>query len=750
MRPLSFVLSLSFLTTFGWTLHSSLNSIVKKDVIVFSSLEKNMNVLKSIAATNWSMPTSKTVDYIHTEERLLALEKTFSKIEKHKSDRKVIEIALAKKPFQKRAIGFISAPKKLKSIELETTKLELNKEPIVAINIEVKEVLDDQFDFAPHNEDVSESYALRRYHLPSEFIYLAISEKIDLAVQDEIKLAQAAPVKESKKQFIPELTDKELQNTESDESVLKSFDQKAETKENSLSTQSEIIKTSVANSAENNTATMEDDLNTYEYSSDSDKSPNAKQPSIAVVPTPGVSLNVNQVIQREMQNSTGPGKGPYKFEKLPVVDSGSAIAYAQTTSTSAYSRSSKDEYSSSQSSDAQKMAKTNDESKTSAQLNVNTHLKLRGLSFSLKKGIQGNVKDFDYQSAYDSNDLRGSIEGEVKLDFTLGQSHSGIKSFSIKSDDHIKTNLNIELNRDEELEMDVPLLDALALEKFLLKGNREAEGGMLLVKVSPEIEKISIDKAYAFHASLDENMKAIKAENEAHYVLYVGVAPGNVLVTVKNKESSFSYVSNVILNELTYDHLPFAKKDVVRIELFSEELMGKKSNVLNVAGDELVSFSTGKNSNKLTLNTYEFNQEYLKSDSQNYFELKSGKMDLFFGVKNEPRVSLPSQSYQDEILRLLDVKNTDESCLIQVNLNSKKSVDSIRHQAFTVDGVESYSLMALDKDGSLGEDVNDTSTKLFFKGDHQGSLALEITYTDKTEESLQSFCSPGVYLVEQR
>jgi hypothetical protein len=100
-------------------------------------------------------------------------------------------------------------------------------------------------------------------------------------------------------------------------------------------------------------------------------------------------------------------------------------------------------------------------------------------------------------------------------------------------------------------------------------------------------------------------------------------------------------------------------------------------------------------------------------------------------------------------MKVLGLKNPEESCVIQVNLKENKKLNSVRNLAYTTDGTESFNLVALDKDGSFGDDISDTTSKIFFKGDHQGSVKIELNYTDESQESFQTFCSQGVYLVEQ-
>jgi hypothetical protein len=309
--------------------------------------------------------------------------------------------------------------------------------------------------------------------------------------------------------------------------------------------------------------------------------------------------------------------------------------------------------------------------------------------------------------------------------------------------------VNIELSSDEVNETAVPMLNALSIEEVLIKKKVEGDGGLLLVKLSPEILSMNLDKKPQLQIALNQNLKAIKDESKASYVLYVGIIPGNVMVTLKTENGLINYLTNVNANELTYDAQSFSTKEKLKLELYNEELMSRSTTPLNLMNEELVSFATAKSSSKLTLNSYEFSDELLKTDTQNYFEVKKGEMDLFFGYKNNSKIILPSPTYQDEIMKVLGLKNPEESCVIQVNLKENKKLNSVRNLAYTTDGTESFNLVALDKDGSFGDDISDTTSKIFFKGDHQGSVKIEMNYTDESLESFQTFCSQGVYLVEQ-
>jgi hypothetical protein len=638
------------------------------------------------------------VDYLETDKRLAILNE---KLEKPTKVKVVRESA-------PRRLAFINI---VKSLKAKTTKQE---------NVETLEA--DHFEFNLDQKVTSESYAFHNYDSNQKFAYVAINENLNQKneVLDEVKVAQAAPEKT------------EVLNTEVKEPKAEAIDESAiDTSEANVAASS-LLKVEEKNQVVDQ---ADDDIKTFEYPNEEVLSAPkiAKQEEVKPAQSvPGVSANVSQVIQREMKAPAA--KEPEDNSFTNFVDN-TVIASAPVKTPNEYSKSV---------SALSSVAKPN-QSKIQE---VNTHLTVRALAFNLQKGIEGDLADFDVQAMVETNDIQSSIKGEAKYELSLGQKNN-FKSLSLSSPDLIKTNVNLDVIANDMNEATVPMLNALSLEEVLIRKKIEGDGGMLLVKLAPEILSMNIDKKAQLQIALNENLEAIKDESKASYVLYVGISPGNVMVTLKTESGSINYLTNVTTNELTYDAQPLSKKEKLKIELFNEELMSRALTPMNLMNDDLVSFSTAKTASKLTLNSYEFSDEMQKSDTQNYFEVKKGEMDLFFGFKNNSKVILPSISYQDEMMKVLGLKNPEESCVIQINLKDNKNLSSVRHLAYTTDGVESFNLVALDKDGSFGEDISDTTTKVFLKGDRQGSVKIEFKYTDDYVESLQTFCSQGVYLVEQ-
>ncbi len=731
MRSRYLVLALTIMTTFGWILHSSLDLFYSQQTISISTLTKAISTLKSFENTQIVISNSGK-DYIHnTDERLASLERNFKSYRiQHKATSAVI---IAKTKSVKEFIEKSEVAREIKLYQAATKILTVKHitKDLPSVIKATETIEKDQFSFQHKIQTTTVSYALN-YKAMKNYDYIAFhgpTEKKEL--KDEVKLAMASPTKTKEK--LSELSEEELKLDESDELILKNLDDEA-TAVPLVEDKTDTVK------VENKTTTQEDhsleidDLNTYEYSTlASDQNPKTEDTS-PLIKSSAVSSSVSQVIGREMQNNT---MGPYKFEKIPkttVPDTTTLASNAPVTNPMI-------NYSG--------LKTGENKNKTQLSTQMNTQLKIRSMSLNLLGKKQGLLREFDYQSVYDVNELRSSDE-KGELDLTFPISRTGMKAISLRSDEHLKTNMNVELNIEDDNEILVPMIDGPSLEAYLVSRNIEASGGFLLIKIDGSVETVGLDKTFSGFVNFDEKLKVTQDESKAQYVLYLGVAPGNVLVTVKMKEGATSYITHVSENELTYDYLSMNKLSFQKIELTVEELMSKKALPLNIPGEEILSFSSNKKSQKLNMNTYEFTSEFTKADTQNYFEIKNKEMNVFFGVKTNQKIVIPSQSYQDEIYNLFHVKEPNQVCIVQINLDAKKKLDNIRSLAQTVDGQDNFNLMALDKDGTIGEDVSDTTSKIFFKGEHQGVLNLELNFVDNTQESIQTFCSQGIYLIEQR
>jgi hypothetical protein len=723
MRSSLFILSMSLLTITGWGLHSRLESFTDKTIIDLSSINKSIKVIHSLS----DMPLKETpsivqYDYLKTDERISKLSEQLKKLTTIKDEQNFKPTKVAKKNVTKLHYHEM---KEVQEIELAIDVQSNNKRIEESLTLDEK----DSFEFKIDRNETSEFYAFNNYGSHKAFTYIALEEKSE-NLEDQVKLAQAAPEKTE------EIKNQNLSQKETEV-------QKVDEITNKDNVQTQMPKLASAD-------TSDDDIKTFEYplpenqdeypvkkttelieKNEVDANSSAQIKKELPIQTV-VSSNVSQAIRREMNSSSGPFKSDKSFED-----------YADESLVASNKEIKQPEYSKATSS-LNSLTKT----QSSKILSVNTQLVIHASSFSLQNGVEDQIKDFDVQSSVEVNDVKSSVNSEIKYEMILDQKKN-FKSFVISSQDHIKTNINLETLVNEENESVVPLLNALSLEELLIKRKVEGDGGLLLVKLSPEILGMNLDKKAQLQLPLNDNLKIIKDETKAAYVLYVGIDPGNVMVSIKTEDGFSNYLTNVNANELTYDAQPFTKKEKIKIELFNEELMSRNTTPLNLMNEDLVSFGSGKSASKLTLNSYEFNDELIKTDNQNYFEIKKGEMDLFFGFKNNSKIVIPSPSYQDEIMKILEIDKPDKACIIQINIKDSKHLNSIRSLAYTTDGLESLTMTALDKDGSFGDDISDTTSKVFFKGNSQGSLKLEMKYIDDSEETLQTFCSQGVYLVEQ-
>jgi hypothetical protein len=415
MRSSLFLLSLSLMATFGWGLHSRLQSLTETTSIDFSSLKRNMAVIESFEGmTLKEKVIANDVDYLETDKRLAVLNE---KLEKPTKVKVVRESA-------PRRLAFINIVKPLKA---KTTKQE---------NVETLEA--DHFEFNLDQKVTSESYAFHNYDSNQKFAYVAINVNLNQKneVLDEVKVAQAAPEKT------------EVLNTEVKEPKAEAIDESAiDTSEANVAASS-LLKVEEKNQVVDQ---ADDDIKTFEYPNEEVLSAPkiAKQEEVKPAQSvPAVSANVSQVIQREMKAPAA--KEPEDNSFTNFVDN-TVIASAPVKTPNEYSKSV---------SALSSVAKPN-QSKIQE---VNTHLTVRALAFNLQKGIEGDLADFDVQAMVETNDIQSSIKGEAKYELSLGQKNN-FKSLSLSSPDLIKTNVNLDVIANDMNEATVPMLNALSLEE---------------------------------------------------------------------------------------------------------------------------------------------------------------------------------------------------------------------------------------------------------------------------------------------
>lgn len=566
--------------------------------------------------------------------------------------------------------------------------------------VKVVEVENDKFDFSIDVEKYEEEIKINYKPIEIAYVDFKYNEQKEILVADNSEAL-------TKIQEKLEEIDEKLLILEDDE-LLKSEDKKYE----------DEVKTSMAKSIapiEPAIAKIEDDLNdedlnVYEYSKEEkvaeEKKPNVL-PGAFVIPSANKKEETtkSQNIQNLSINSSEYSAGPSNNNGQTSVPNQPPLS----ESVSGFM----------------------------ANNQVSTQVQITGLGFNLKNGITNPISQLDIANLFD----QGQYLAQDKKDNYIIE--AGFTNVLVEKDRFISTLTSI----TQESEYKIPLIEKENFEEFLLNERLELNGGFALIKIDENIKDVQLDQEEERRYYLDSKLKITKKES-AKFILLVNVETGNRLVQItKTDNTQNTYIVQVIENVLSYDESLIQKIEKINLELVTEELMGQSAKALNLESEQIVSLNSGAKAIKLNMNTFSFDNVAKKEDQKLYFDLNLDSYPVFIGLENSKRVLVPSKDYRLDVMNQLNIAEPKQACVIQINVKNK--IDSYKGSFLGKDGVESIDVLGLDKDGSWGSDLTDTTKKIFITKESTGTVNLQFKYTNGATENLQTFCSVGSYLIEQ-
>lgn len=373
-------------------------------------------------------------------------------------------------------------------------------------------------------------------------------------------------------------------------------------------------------------------------------------------------------------------------------------------------------------------------------------LDLLGTQVAIDKGFKDDLINFDFIPEFDKNTLVSSnSEGVIEIDSNLNNKF-GVLRGTIVERGIVRTKVDISLKNGKE-SINVPLLTVEDFEGFLQKENLNAIGGTLLLELDDKVEDVDIDKPFEAKIFLNEEFKAV-FNNTWKYIMFIGVAPGNALVSFKSGDNLYSEkIVQISQDEILYNQISLQSGGLKKISLSERNTMGKVNSDLNFGGENLAYFNTKNKGTRIGLNSYEFLRPPIPQGTREYLELTHLKEPIFLGKWDQRKAEIPSNRFISEVLGFFDVDQLEGMCIVQINL--EKEASEIFIEGDTGSNSLHFRPLYLDKDGLISEEINEMSNKVFILGEGQGMFNLKIKYLDHTEDYLQTFCSNGTYLVEQ-
>ena len=375
--------------------------------------------------------------------------------------------------------------------------------------------------------------------------------------------------------------------------------------------------------------------------------------------------------------------------------------------------------------------------------------KISLVDFNVNSKADSNlISGFEVREAYGFNNIiNDDNTGEVLIQRKLSES-MGVINSSILKTGYLPVTLDIGLIKDQTRFYQIPMFSIASFNEFLESKNLYGQGGNVLVKVPDLVEKVSIDANYERKLFINSSFNEVDIDDDYVYVLFLGVDPGNVLLSYTLAD--LSIVDKVALVEedsVYYDDNYLVRKTNYTFELYNEFILSKKSNPLDLEPEKIFKFNSEVNAQRDGVTRYKMNMGILSTSMRAYIEFDYLETGVFVGTWDSENITLPGEEYFQQILNDFGISNLNGRCLIQLNL-AKKPMEVEINGLANHNGIFTKNLY-LSRNGSYSDEVNPLTQKVFTMGDRQGIYNMKVSYVDGSEDYLMSFCSLGTYLVEQ-
>ncbi|MEA9354809.1 hypothetical protein SHI21_01255 [Bacteriovorax sp. PP10] len=374
---------------------------------------------------------------------------------------------------------------------------------------------------------------------------------------------------------------------------------------------------------------------------------------------------------------------------------------------------------------------------------VDFTVKAREINLATRKSTQ--VLGFEFVPDYDRAErMDDQTSGEIKLAYSLAGDVS-TQTGVIQAQGLIPTRVELNLLTSG---IEVPLLSEEGIQRFLSKKQTGVTGNLLMVAVDPSIADVEIDSEYQYKLFFSDKFKMQQNQDNAAYVLFLGVKTGNTLIRylLDNKESAqkIVYVGD---GEMYFEDPDFVGTQRELYTFTTRSLLGKTVKELNINGTDVSFFGTKITAKKKTLNAYEIKVPELVDNSRKYLEFKHMGTSLFVGTKNTKEIEIPGQDFINRVMQANELSELGERCMVQINL--KKDLRDIKVSGKNRSGEMFAETSFLDTEGNFTRDSSELAEKAFVSGDLEGIFSVRLDYADGTTDFLKTFCSEGAYLIEQ-
>lgn len=373
-------------------------------------------------------------------------------------------------------------------------------------------------------------------------------------------------------------------------------------------------------------------------------------------------------------------------------------------------------------------------------------------SISLKSiGLSNNfnkIHNFELRFLDDMDSIyRDYGEGKIRISGDVAGDFN-IRRGTIYTKNHFPLSMDIVIE-DAEANITIP---AFTLEKMgeitgeLGISDRGAHVLFELDQTTEDIE-IGVDHKYKAKIYLDKNFQVVdRASSDFYFIAFLGLDPGNTIVNYKRSNSEVvTKIIHLAGDELYYDPNFYAEFNQDTFGLFEEGLLSDCPSRLDIRSSNIKPWAHSGVFKKASLNSFEAKNVAYPMGSRKYVQLDHLTEPIFVGRWNQESIVIPTDDYISQVLKQFDVRGGE--CVVQLNV--QRQLKDLKYSGFSASGGMNITSKVLDKDGKFYEAPSDQSKRVFFMGESQGVINIEINYLDGSKSYVQTFCSQNTYLIEQ-
>jgi hypothetical protein len=371
---------------------------------------------------------------------------------------------------------------------------------------------------------------------------------------------------------------------------------------------------------------------------------------------------------------------------------------------------------------------------------------INAVEYTLGGGITSHIDNFQFQTPFKEDQINNSdLNGVLELEAT-----SGVLRGTMLYHGSVSTKVELPII-NEVTTYTIPMLSYESVRDYMDKHEIEGNGGMYLVELSQGIQDVDIEVnaknlAYETRVLLDEDFKEASGDS-AKYILFLGVVTGNVNIKVLGHNGQTAdKITMITPDEILYDFIDLMKEKRQEVSLLVKNTMSQYPSKLNLSTDKIKTVVNGEHPQKVSEAKYIFPSSSAVFGMKKYIELDFLKDKIYYALKEESVIELPSNEFISEVLTQLEIEGLEERCLLQVDL--AKDTTDISISLESDNGQETLDILYLDKDGIFTDEVSALTKQAFVLGYTQGIINLRAKQQNGNTVHMRSFCSAATYLVE--